>query len=259
MITTDVHFAKGYSHNICEDYGLAHNSENLKAIIIADGCSTGENSDLASRIISHLGLSYLTSTEALASIFSFYLMELRLKIKLEIASELLGLGDLLSTLFATFIVNNNTLITVGWGDGYIVTKYKNMDPIITKIEFDGNIPNYLWYKTNPSRYNINGSNMKINGIQLDRNYNILFTQSINNNIEYTALFTDGIDSIVKYKQSENNNFGEKITSNQAIEHLTNFKSVKGSFVKRRMNRFLNDITNSGFIYEDDITCAVMHF
>lgn len=253
MISTDVHFRKGGTHNICEDYGISNN----KMIIIADGCSTSQHSDVAARVIAHSCQNHLRDFEIFNVKPSYDLLQAHILKSLLMASQLMCIEQLLSTLLVSFIYKNS-VITHVYGDGFIVYKLKGIQPQIIQIDFFNNTPNYIWYLTNPEHYKAEGCDIMINGDVHPRNYQNTFEMSLNT-LEYIAIFTDGISSFIPTKPKEGNIFGNKITPEIAIENLTHFKSTKGKFVVRRLNRFLQQTKESGFIHDDDITCAVMYF
>jgi hypothetical protein len=263
MITADVHFAKGHSHNICEDYGLVHITDNLQMIIVADGCSTGYYSDIAARVLSHacrnalINWAKLNLQDRLKVFPNYSALGYEIIASSIAASKVMALGDLLSTLIVSFVANDK-VHTYCYGDGYVIAKKKNESPIITKIDFIGNAPNYLWYRTNPARFTIPGCEMIINGEMYPRDHEAEFSISTEN-LEYVGIFTDGVASFLANKPVEGSRFGSKVTDMMAIDELMNIKSKNGNFVIRRMNRFLKQTLQDGFIHDDDITCAVMSF
>ena len=246
---TDVHFRKGSSHNIYEDYGL--NTDNL--IIISDGCSSSEHSDVASRVISHVCKNMLQDDV----LNSYDLLAAKILVEIKYIAKSMNLNDLLATLIVSFIYNED-VYTYVYGDGYVVIKNRNIDCNIYKIDFLNNTPNYLWYLSNRDYYNVDDCDVQINGKLFPRNHPITFVNPIKD-LEYIAIFTDGVSSFVPTKPKEDSIFGNKITDLISISELTNFKTTKGRFVVRRLNRFLQQTKDNGFIHEDDITCAVMHF
>lgn len=252
-INMDVHFVKGHSHAICEDYGLV-DPDNL-IMIVADGCSSGRNSDIASRASAHACRKELADILLHRPTVQFYsaLGNFTMYSLIHI-SKLLGLNELLSTLIVAF-VNEEKVNVYFYGDGYLYIKYRTGTRYIPKIEYDGNAPEYLWYRSNPEKYRVDG-NVLIDGIPNGRNTPIMFSENLRD-IELLAILTDGVASFSARKPVENSKFGSRISDADAMEHLINFRSTAGEFVKRRMNRFVREVNEDGFIFDDDLSCAVM--
>lgn len=261
----DLHFVKGHSHDICEDYGLI--DQDNKFMIVADGCSTGRYSDVSSRILVHCCkneiLRYLITNTIDKISYSF--LRYDVLSSAVAASKVMSLGDLLSTLIIAFKANDQVHVYM-YGDGYIVYKRKSDSAqIIIKVTFNKNAPYYMWYCLNPDRFVIhdadlveshyeNGEFFGRVGISREHQLSYLFDCS---DLEYIGILTDGVDSFVSNKPKEDSLFGSNISDINAIKHLFDFKNTNGDFVKRRMNRFVKQIQNDGFLFGDDMSCAVM--
>lgn len=254
-MNADVYLAKGHSHNICEDYGIVDIENQL--MIVADGCSTAKYSDIAARILTHSARNTIINNNKVD--YDHFASEILMSSM--IASKVMNLEDLLSTLILTF-VKNGKLYTYVYGDGHYVFKYKSQIELHFKISYSQNAPNYLWYRSNYKKYNIDNADitLEINDEKytLKRDEPIFLTSSVKD-LEYVAIFTDGIESFTLNKPTENSTFNTKITDKDVIKHLLDFRSTNGDFVIRRMKRFLKQTQLSGFIHDDDIACAVMYF
>lgn len=259
----DGHFVKGRSHIVCEDYVFTDSVNEF--MVVADGCSTGEFSDIASRILIHSckkTLRQLFQTEsglAKDSVISHKLLGDMILSSSKIVAETLGFDHLLSTMIVSFI-HGDKVYTYFYGDGFLVVKYEGVDILeIHKVDFTLNAPNYLWYRSNPNKYVMMDNNLlNVDGDKRSPHDEVSFVHNVND-IEFLAIFTDGISSSVRDKIIDESKFGSSITESVAIHHLTDFKSTGGEFIKRRLNRFVKDTTSSGFSFDDDIGYATMIF
>lgn len=257
MITTDVHFVKGNSHDICEDYGYASPDQ---YIMIADGCSSGYHSDIASRLIIH-------SCKKCLHNYNFILDKFTLRdcivCDLKAGALIYQLEDLLSTLIVAY-ASNDVIKAYFYGDGYLHAKYKSGEETIIKCDYKTNAPEYIWYSLDTNKYKIDDCELRIINFvnetvtTLDRKYIFEYTFNIYS-LQQLSILTDGIDSFSANRPKEDSIFGNKITNLDAIKHLTDYKSTNGSFAKRRLNRFIKQTLADGFIHDDDVTIATMIF
>ena len=58
MISTDIFLEIGAQHKICEDY-IVHGDDPVPYIILADGCSTADDTEMGARILCHLAKQYI--------------------------------------------------------------------------------------------------------------------------------------------------------------------------------------------------------
>lgn len=250
-MNTDTHFRKGFSHLVCEDY--AYSDE--KMIIISDGCSTAKDSDLAARILTHACKDCLKKAYETNNLITYLRLQNWIVRSIVNVCNTLSLENLLATLSVRFIDNEYVKVFM-YGDGFISYKNKNEDPKVIKVNFIDNDPEYLWYQTMPIM--TAGSNIIIDNVEYPRDHMISFAFD-KYLLDHISIFSDGVSSFVEVDKDKNKLFKDGLNETEVIKHLTNFKTCNGQFVKRRLNRFLTQAKDNGFIFDDDISMGVMKF
>jgi len=286
-LTVDHYFHIGHMHYTsgkpCQDHALSLSGTGFAGVVVSDGCSSGGNTDIGSRIIScatvqgiidHRNASPNSLQTATQSIVT------RQKQILSSARPLLGLAenDLLATCVYAYASEIGALISIQ-GDGAYAIKHKSGSMIIGKFEWLDNMPFYPAYRernleifidaqkkngekpyTNETFYldsqghylspiiNSYTAEEGVNGIQIPISVDEL------KNIELIAVFTDGVVQV------------DGVTWIDAIKEFLAFKNFGGGFCRRRMKRAIKDFqsiikdpqNNTGKGPQDDIACAVIH-
>ena len=278
---TDHYFHIGATHQRagkpCQDYAYSESDTRTAFAIVADGCSSGGNTDIGARLLA------LTTASALRDIRDF-----RETLSPEIASEYvrdrqkniidqtgimldIGQDDLLATCLYAFVGNGHASILVQ-GDGVVAIRFRNGNIIAYRFEWDDNMPFYPAYRNGRlDRFveahgaDISAKRLTEDGWLLDGTgrWSPFFSPRRHSlregmegirleigaewfdEIEFVTLFTDGIAQIDGSDWKE------------AIETFLRFRSATGAFAKRRMMRGLEEIGKTGSFPQDDIACAII--
>lgn len=162
---TDSYIEIGNSHNICEDYALDGIINNeMPYIIVSDGCSSSEMTDVGSRIMAHscqkaIFERYRNIKDLVnllggdTSTLGVHLRnEIYIKTKHIAMSVLDQLGLPYSVCDATLLyafIYDGRLYVNGYGDGNIVLSYKTPDGSVnnywTRLSYESNAPFYISY------------------------------------------------------------------------------------------------------------------
>lgn len=254
-INTDTFLKIGKTHQECEDYIISGDNPN-KYIILADGCSSSDQTEMGARILCHLAKQYL-NYRALDYRFpnlDYDEMGLWIIHNAELAARQLGLQR--SCLDATLIIAYECLGAIHiymYGDGVIVTD--NGDGMISlmEIEYTQNAPYYLTYRIDPERmdaFHKLGQDLIIKSVFENTNENT-YAYDYKTKFQYpTDIFSkimicsDGISSFVKGTEPEQ-------TIEIAKEFLA-YKSTKGEFLKRRLKRAIKIYEADGINHNDDL-------
>ena len=138
-MNTDSAFYIGKTHDICEDFALS----NKNGIVLSDGCSGSDNTDVGSRLLCFNALRLLSTIE---NQHLLYFEETECLLETRPSASLLNLPT--TCLDATLLLSaSNKLYTTSciYGDGYIIIELKNGNKYIIKSEYTDNYPYYINY------------------------------------------------------------------------------------------------------------------
>jgi hypothetical protein len=264
MIEIDTFLEIGSQHRMCEDY-IIQGNDPTQYIILADGCSSANNTEMGARILCHLAKQYLKyrGEDNLYSIgysdlgnWVIYNAEL-------IARQMgLSLSSLTSTLIVSFIRDGMVKVFM-YGDGCIITTSPNHDSIeITRVDFEGNAPYYLVYRVDKERGQIYHENCpeKITSINFSTKTDLPYTNrcAYDYPSEFTYLMSthplimiasDGLFSFLM-----GNGSSDLIDPMDLLKGgFISFKNTKGSFLQRRLNKYMKHLSKDGIAHFDDLS------
>lgn len=251
----------GSQHKVCEDY-IVSGRDPVPYIILSDGCSTSDNTEMGSRILSHLTKQFLKYNADNLQNLDYWTLGMWVIHNAEQTARQLGLPK--SCLTATLIVSyhlDNQLRIMIYGDGSFVTVGTHGSIEITSIEYEGNAPYYLVYKIDQFRhdlYNDRNPQKTINYKYGDgstntewRAYDNPLDFKINTDLHPLVLpMSDGIDSFLHGTTPQ--------PADQIMSLFVDFKNIKGEFLKRRLNKQMKSFTKSGIHHYDDLSIGAFH-
>jgi len=276
MDLTIDHFATvGLNHHICQDYSMACSENNLKRIILCDGCSSSRDTDYGARIWARAANNYL-----------FYRIEPRLedldsskipdiveetKGCVESVINILGLpkdeaAD--STLLFAFQLGDIVKAFI-FGDGIFFAMSGDQLEIF-QLEFSHNAPFYPSYMLDGKR--LAGYLDFSKEAKLKRTHYETGSEAINTTFEPVVFETMDItmgsyfaagdftlvglatDGICQIKEKGTANF---LHIKKVLRDLLAFKGIEGEFLKRRVSRALTQYSKEGYFPTDDLSIAVM--
>jgi len=259
----------GKSHKVCQDYAIHGEIEGNPYFIVSDGCSSSKNVDIGARI--------LAQSAKLALISMYKGLDISVKQYSEFGTLAIGRSAVIvdglqvsrecldATLMVGFIKNDEVIIYI-YGDGVILLKDANGMYKYLNVQFTENAPYYLTYWYSPDKLssyfyyfnqameitefdsnNIGDGNngKKINRCDVDSPLIYNFKLSDINSI---VLSTDGINSFVR-----DNVMPYDIDA--VAPGFMSFKNTKGEFLKRRIERHLDELAKQNIHHYDDIGMA----
>jgi hypothetical protein len=268
----DAHFVIGDAHvaagQPCQDYGLAKVLSQDKAYaVISDGCSTAGNTDVGARLVA------LATARALelsryqnpVDIQSF----VRRRQQQIFGSSRLALGlsqsDLLATSGYVFVQPSGVHAYIQ-GDGVVAYRLNDQSLIAIQIAWADSTPAYPAYTQDGFKSFLayhdhsTGSSLEVThwNLPIDGEKSEYFRQelpaasghlglsfNLPPDVLAIGVFTDGVTQI------------RDLPWLDAVASLMNFKTVTGSFVKRRLNRFLKEGAKLGRTPVDDLAFAAV--
>jgi hypothetical protein len=278
-MNADAHFIIGKTHTVCQDYAICSPLTDKQLvgrpkIIVCDGCSTGIDTDIGSRLIAKAiqqweGDFCDATVEYLKSLTKMYQNILRLPP-----------DTFLSTVVAAQNIHDFYQIMVS-GDGVFALRERKTGKIIVySFEVLSGAPFYLVYnnreqdvKTYLDKF---GYDMEVTIYTIDKakitskkehyewvsGWNGMFTFKFPlSDYDMVALFSDGVRSFMEPVKSETSKTFKPVPLTDVIQELLAFKNYNGSFVHRRVKRAFEQGLGNFAIKEwfntDDLAQAVI--
>ena len=258
----------GGSHKVCEDY-IIHGNDPFPYIILSDGCSSSDNTEMGARILCHLAKQYLIYKKNQELPFNSENMGSWIIHNAELVARQLGLK--LSALDATLIVSyyNQDMECVHnhfFGDGSLIYHNTEINKMVnTTFEYTNNAPYYLSYLVDEER-NQQYHDLKCEQIwhvtnELDP-YDMTFAYDHRpiisvpkKDASFIMISSDGIDSFIHENPSER----DDIKTSDIITDMTNFKNKNGEFLKRRLKKQMKLYRDQSINHYDDLSVGVFLF
>ena len=249
-------FAKiGADHHLCEDYAISSPG----VIVVSDGCSSSDNTDFGSQVLSRLVMDNLRSCVGYPEHINQALESAVFQAGAVVKGINLDLSCLDATIVSAMVSDDHVHIAVA-GDGAVAWKYAGVEPMMLSIEYESNAPYYLSYLNDKSRQtqflneyppvidvkcNRPGQCPSFGHFIGDLHHDIIKSRILPlEGMEWIAVFSDGVFSF------------QNVDTFEVVKNLTSFKNFKGQFVKRRAKRYLKQPEN---IHYDDVSMAAMCF
>jgi hypothetical protein len=286
--SADHYFQIGHSHYTagkpCQDHALSRSSGLIACAIVSDGCSTGGNTDAGSRILT-FGTLQAIRDHAKASNGSLETAAIsitgRQQQLIGTVRPMLGLdrSDMLATCVYAYLTQHGALIHVQ-GDGVVGIKYRTGSINMHRFDWAKNAPFYPSYEEEEAKQYIVNLHKGIvdtavmSHVSLWRNpdgksereetsqisfkegrdgYVLKIPAEDLSNIEFVAVFTDGVTQIGKLPNGD-----DPLDWRDGVAEFLAFKNNAGEFAKRRMIRGIKDMHQFGKGPIDDISYAVIH-
>jgi len=265
---TDAHFAIGKTHDVCQDYAVAGQTDNgLAYAIVSDGCSSSPRTDFGARFLAAAAQADIHTNESMPDG----------RVVANIANSarrVLGLPQ--TCLDATLIIatmSDKVLQASMWGDGEIVILRETGFEWIT-VDYAHGAPRYLTYSLNPDREavyvqetedgrrleTVRGSRSRdtLQGSRRDafgRSPFELFVpidavEGIRD-VRGVMLFSDGLQT---FQDTDRGNEG--VSEFDVLDQVLALKNLKGEYLKRRCKKFLGKYCrDNSWQHADDFSVA----
>ena len=253
----------GKTHKICEDYILS-GTKPFPYIIISDGCSSSEGTDMGARLLCFLAQQYIRFRASSNKDFvpDHKKMGLWIIHNAELVSKQLGLhpGSLDATLIVAYKkFDGNDIRVHFYGDACAVLfSTKTGQATMDSIEYSKGAPYYLSYMLNDERHEL-FHNMKQDKIY--KTYTSKTTKPYEERYSYDCqsawwyhlnedrdgllIASDGLASFIKH--------GGVMPFPSHVENFFAFKITKGEFLKRRANAELKTLAKNEIYNADDLS------
>ena len=261
MINADSHFSIGQSHLVNEDYAISGNDP-FPYLIIADGCSSSEDTDIGARLLVMGAKEYLLNHTNTSSIPNPNEIGLYAAMKAEAAARItnINVNAIDATLIVAF-VKGNTAYVYMYGDGTITYIDINDQVHNVDVNYSHNAPfypSYLVDKARSEQYRALSAEayktVHINNDCRDEGITIPTVIKLPTDIlKILMIASDGVSSFVNIESQE------IIDMSIATKAFSDFKNTKGDFVKRKVKRVLKTMAKNGIVNGDDISIGAFSF
>ena len=283
-MNADSAFHIGASHAICQDYARARAPAALPEcssgptgpyVILSDGCSSSPDTDIGARLL------VKAAEQALLEIGGTDPHEVA-RAHEEAArralawAEMAGLPpEAVDATLLTAHVRGGELILGCSGDGAICLRSRTgmVDAYI--FSYPSGYPFYPSYAHQPGRLRalehvgrLDKEVKHLSSARVEECLQLIDTSGSDSLTEvlsvrasdylYAALFTDGVHSFYRAGRTEGGDGFEEFPAGEPLRELLSFKSSGGSFVARRMKRFLKDCEDRGWRHDDDLAVGALH-
>ncbi len=237
----------GSSHPICQDYAVSDEFP-IPHVIVSDGCSSSEMTDIGARILVLSARKYLLAQIGRSDQIRYDTLGTAIIRHAESIARELDLPShcLDATLLIGYLYNEAIHVHL-FGDGVIGLADTDGNISITEISFTANAPYYLSYRIDKHRndlYRQSAYMQQIGEKILPPDSPISFSFPISR-YATILLSSDGISSFIDSQ-------GRKLATSEVMHAFTAFKNYAGRFLTRRVKRAIQEFQKNGWNHYDDI-------
>jgi len=253
MLHSDHFFTIGKTHQICEDY-CTHNDTPIPHLVLCDGCSSSDNTDIGARILT-VTVQHILEKEGILDYSTFGQKVIQHAWNV---AEKMGLAR--STLDATVLFafqQQDAIQVYVYGDGCLLFKDIHEQFGYIDIGFTHNAPYYLTYWLDEARQKDYASYEEHPLILNDAKYGrrvlpfdsaLSFTFPLDK-FNIIALASDGITQCVDTKKME------RLSLKKVVKDLLSFEDLEGNFVKQHLETCLKHYAQDQMYPFDDLSIA----
>jgi hypothetical protein len=254
----------GKGHSVCQDYAISGVVENGAYAIVSDGCSSSPNTDFGARALALSGKRTLGigGTNMKADLFGKITID---NVRDIPATLTLSSKSLDATLSIVWALKKEFGVHM-FGDGVFFHKTPTVLRVI-KVEFESNAPAYLSYHLDEARKEeytetIEGAKRVTDSSIYLANPNDIIEVvedsdpfepfSIKGLVEpgdIVGVLSDGVNTFT------NNN--DDMDWFDLVRQITEFKSLQGVFVERRLGYLKRQWTKEGITHFDDLSMSAI--
>jgi len=285
----------GHSHEQCQDYILT-GTDPCPYIILADGCSGAEDSDIGARLLCHTALKYLKKNQsrldrldAPEKVGQDIIVDAAFALKVHFNTRIDCLD---STLIIAYKFQGYYHIYM-YGDGVVFRVDPDNNINYTRVYYKPNAPGYLRYRIDgyekyqdshvvkltdshfglnsydsmePWHHIIHEGDIKTLLIASDGVESFLYNdqvifKTLYNELRHVVLNDSPRGSITempKIIESTLNPEIKELKWENVVGEMIDFKNTNGVFLKRRVKKVMKNYLKKGFINDDDLSIGCFY-
>ena len=238
----------GKTHKVCQDYAYSDAS----CLIISDGCSCSQNSDIGARILALCAKIVLQDyKERDYKQFGYTVIT---KARTIIDAMKLNKECLDATLIIAFPEEDYIRVFI-YGDGFVINNLFSLSENLElkRIIYTSGAPYYLSYWIDKER--LKGYHREFNGPLFIKDGISVVETNYDSETSFTyftpriTIASDGLASFFSPSM------GVKIAEPDVAISMTSFKTLKGEFLKRRVLKAVQNYAKRNIYHMDDIALA----
>jgi serine/threonine protein phosphatase PrpC len=242
----------GSTHFICQDYILSREDPNC--IILADGCSQVEDSDIGARLLCLSAAKYLKTYKSFLGELDYHSMGHQIIFNAEVSALAAGISPscLSATLIIAFYYDGYIYIMM-YGDGNLILLDHDNELFFSEVSYTDNKPFYLSYFLSPE-------NLKSYKKEKIKKFEKHEHGTIEYNFDSTFFYRYPIDKykVIAIASDGLSSWSPKLDSMEIFKNSVIYKNMGGVFLQRRMIRFISDLEKQKFNHADDISIGAFY-
>lgn len=274
-------FIIGRAHDVCQDYVSCHTNGNKSYVVLSDGCSGSSDSDVGARVLVKTHEHYIPKLgEMDFNEYSRRADEIYTQIieEADANAKSLELSPMALDATVLSIVSNKDgdFIITCYGDGVVALGRHDGVIEVYSVSYKAGFPKYLSYRLSEERQQKfnekvanEGNHKEITVLEImpdgtpnerkhkaSRDFDIYLGQR--DRYAWVAVMSDGVESFLQHNVTETGKYDEQVPLHEVLKELFSFKNFQGTFVKRRVNRFLEVCKERNWTHEDDFSVGVVY-
>lgn len=291
-MNTDCAFWIGRTHEVCQDYALAATQKGFSYVILADGCSSSDDTDIGARLLAksaeHLlpaltpfPVNSVSSSRGLEEWIAYEEWINYHETAIRAAAECACCLDLapccLDATLMTIKAENGIFLASCWGDGVVALGRRDGTVDVFAISFAASYPQYPSYLLDNTRSQQwatqPGNKKRVQRWTLTQAASIKPKEEESDAEEshaamelyggtaaeyrFVAVFSDGVQSFARTERTETSRTTLPMGLAEVLAELLAFKSGQGKFVQRRVQSFRKECQKREWHHADDVAVGVL--
>lgn len=270
-MNSDNAFLIGAAHSICQDYATSNNDHDGSYVIVSDGCSTSEATDIGARLLVQAAKQLMASRTDV-DVHTMHLEAAR--IALEWATQMELPSQSVDATLLTAQVHDGGLIIAASGDGDFVLESHLGTIELYSISFPDGFPLYPSYEHQPDRLNawqtnatqlkevrhsrsMEGGPFELVSVMTSSNMTEMMSVDLSY-YKHVVLFSDGLHSFYRIERDHTSRRTTSLSVEDVLSELIAFKGAQGSFVARRAKRFKKQFASQNWYHADDLAIGAIY-
>ena len=285
----------GHSHEQCQDYILT-GTDPCPYIILADGCSGAEDSDIGARLLCHTALKYLKKNQSRLDrldppeklgqdiiVDSAFALKVHFNTKIDCLDATLIIAYKFKGYYHIYM----------YGDGVVFRVDPDDVVNFTRVYYKPNAPGYLRYRIDgyekyqnshvvkltdthagvhsydsmePWHHIIHKDDVKTLLVASDGVESFMYNDQVSfktlyNELRHVVLTQSPHGSITEMPKIIEDRFNPKIKEldwYDVVGEMIDFKNTNGVFLKRRVKKVMKNYLKEGFINDDDLSIGCFY-
>lgn len=270
-MTTDSYYAIGKSHLVCQDVARHGNGEH-QFIIVCDGCSGSPQTELGAQVLAQTVSTRLRPTIVSSHRRPSFFGPPAIFAAAYTCDEMQVPREALDATLMLAVQTDAQVQAAIWGDGAIMWRQRSGRRVLVSIDFKHGAPAYLSYRLTTQRlatyleqtedaprtistYEDEGQGFTLTASHEDTGMDPFTLDFSVEDVDLVLLASDGLGS---FQRRVDSHF-EAVPISEVADKAFAFKGMAGSFVARRMRRFLTvEAPALGWHHDDDLSVAAIY-